>query len=161
MPDNTPASADSAGAPNALSNLITKALSEISPETQQAIAGHPNTPGVVAKIQAALGIGSKQDVMSTQEQVAAKDAGVPTMAHPAADSEDAARNAVITQMQNTRVPTNSESSSGSASVSTEPDSFVGMLKGVGQLITDQLLHGYNQAAKNLPSSPSKSNKESK
>lgn len=159
MPDNTPASEASAGAHKALSNLITKALSEISPETQQAIAGHPNTPGVVAKIQAALGIGSKQDVMSTQEQVAARDAGVPTMAHPA--SEDAARNAVITQMQNTRVPTNSESSSGSASVSAEPDSFAGMLKGVGQLITDQLLHGYNQAAKNLTSSPSKSNKESK
>jgi fructose 1,6-bisphosphatase len=160
MPDNTPASAST---PNTLSDLITKAISEISPETQQAIAGHPNTSGVVAKIQAALGMRSKQDVMSTPEQVAAKDAGVATMAHPdGSDSEAAARNAVITQMQQAKVP----SETTRAPVSADGDSFAGMLKGVGQLITDQLLHGYNQASKNISNSGSStsvsnSNKEPK
>jgi len=65
-----------------LAELVADALSSMPADKAEAIAKHPDTPGAVEKIRAALGTGTRQDVMSTNEQRAAKDAGVDTIAHP-------------------------------------------------------------------------------
>lgn len=130
-----------------LSDIIKRAIGETSPETQKDIAAHPDTPGVIAKIHAALGLG-QADVMTTPEQMALEQAD-PTnvvdatkQAAPIDSPEELARYKAISEMHDAALKgaeTDSEKTAASKS------SFTDMLKGVGQLITDQLLHGYKQA----------------
>lgn len=88
--------ADSSTKPD-LAQLVADALSHIPVDKAKSIAEHPDTPGAVQKIRDALGIGKKQDVMSTQEQQVAKDAGIDTMAHPDNSSTGAQSNSSISE----------------------------------------------------------------
>ena len=146
MADNTPAAQPS------LTELLQQAASEVSPETQAAVIQHPNTPSMFQHlsdaIRTSLGMGTKQDVMGTNEQRAAKDAGLSTMAHP----ENGADIAPTPTPAPTVAPTGDSANHGNPA----HEGFLNMIEGVGKLFTTQLMHGYKAAGDEAALSKSKS-----
>lgn len=126
MPDN---SSDNTVA-SSLSNLMRQAAGEVSKETQNQIAAHPDLEAVVQKLKSTFAVG-KTDAMSPAERAAYKKAvdGADDNAAPA--------------------PTTAAATSPTKTATVTPahDSFTDMLKGVGNVVSDQLMRSYNAAVK--------------
>jgi hypothetical protein len=143
MADQTTNTDNTQAAPDKLSDIIRSIIPHIPGDKMAALLNHPHA----------------QDVIDAAGQAAAKAAGVDTIAHPdnsattnqtlpPVSPEDAARLQAINDMVQQQQKARAQQETDPQNRGDAPkDDFTTMLKGVGKLVTDGLIHGYNQSIK--------------
>ena len=118
-----------------LSELIADVVPHIPAEKMAALLSHP----------------AAQDIIDAAGQAAAKAAGIDTIANPNNSTEGAGASMAQTQTASPESQAIADkvlqerAAAAPKSTPKAEDSFLQMLEGVGDLVSKQLVHGYNAA----------------